>query len=434
MPPEPDNATEPTAPSGTETEGRLTLAALVCDGVANFGARARKDGTRAAALLSRDRELAAPCVARHGGVLLKTTEDMAFLYFDSAAHAVAAALEIRQALAEAAPTLPRDEILGHRFGIHLGDVMVTDANVTGPSLDIAAHLQSQAAAGEICLSRTVMEVAKPYLDLQAVYLGSRQFPNLPDALPVFRLAPEALELAAGSRRRRAVWRIVLIITAALLLLGGAAGALAYFKKNAVKPPPPDAKLVKKTAAPAKPAPPKPPPPPKTVDEARKLFLARQDLAGLQQWLGKNGDGSSPAAQNAKILGELQVRIKDRLATTSMANPLLLGPPPPAGTARGKTGDPFRAWREADGRITLENPGGRQTLKLQDVPFKNSRLILLALLKELPPDSPEAQKLHRALPVAEEEYGKASLFTPVPTARTGTGQTAATPPAPSQTAP
>ena len=108
--------------------------------------------------------------------------------------------------------------------------------------------------------------------------------------------------------------------------------------------------------------------------------------------------------------------------------------PPAGTARGKTGDPFRAWREADGRITLENPGGRQTLKLQDVPFKNSRLILLALLKELPPDSPEAQKLHRALPVAEEEYGKAGLFTPVPTARTGTGQTAATPPAPSQTAP
>ena len=40
----------PADSSGTETEDRLTLAAVVCDGVAGFGARARKDGERAAAL------------------------------------------------------------------------------------------------------------------------------------------------------------------------------------------------------------------------------------------------------------------------------------------------------------------------------------------------------------------------------------------------
>lgn len=89
-------------------------------------------------------------VARHGGRPIHTTGDGVLATFDGPARAIRCAVAIREAL--------REMSLDIRAGLHTGEVELQGDDVAGIAVHIGARVSARAQAGEIMLSRTVVDL------------------------------------------------------------------------------------------------------------------------------------------------------------------------------------------------------------------------------------------------------------------------------------
>jgi len=168
-------------------QGHRTLAAIVFTDGVNFSARMSANEERTLELMRHDMQLMSQLCEQHGGRVLKSTGDGLLMFFSSAVSAVACALEIQQKIAEVTHNLSPAETLVHRIGIHLGDVFISETDVMGNGVNIAARLQTEAEPGGVCISQTVYDVVKPSLSLNAQYLGPLELKNIPEPVPAFKL-------------------------------------------------------------------------------------------------------------------------------------------------------------------------------------------------------------------------------------------------------
>jgi class 3 adenylate cyclase len=174
-----------------DLRGRRVLAAIVFTDIATSGTRMAIAERHTLNLIHRDFQLMTRLCERFEGQVLKTLGDGLLMYFASAVQAVECAQEIQRTLAEKAAILPPQDVLYHRIGIHLGDVLFSETDVMGNGVNIAARLQTEAKPGGICLSQTIYDVVKSCLDFKVDYLGLRQLKNIREALPIYQIPPAA---------------------------------------------------------------------------------------------------------------------------------------------------------------------------------------------------------------------------------------------------
>ncbi len=167
--------------------GQRTLAAIVFSDVVNFSGKMSVAEEQTLYLVHRDLDLMMKLCEQFQGKVLKGTGDGLLMYFNSAVQAVACSLEIQKVLAEQATTLPPDEVLQHRIGIHLGDVFLSETDVMGDGVNIAARLQAEADPGGICISQIVYDVVKRRLEMQATYLGARELKHIQESVPIYQI-------------------------------------------------------------------------------------------------------------------------------------------------------------------------------------------------------------------------------------------------------
>jgi class 3 adenylate cyclase len=101
-------------------------------------------------LLDDHRRLVRAQLARYGGVEVKTMGDGFLARFDGPARAVRCASAIVEGSQEAG--------LGVRAGAHTGEVDLSGGDVTGIAVHIASRVTGHAAAGEVVVSRTVVDL------------------------------------------------------------------------------------------------------------------------------------------------------------------------------------------------------------------------------------------------------------------------------------
>jgi class 3 adenylate cyclase len=174
--------------------GQRALAAIVFTDVVNFSARMQAGEERTLQLLERDFAAMRDFCRQHEGAVFKTTGDGLLMYFSSAVQAVACALAIQRHFAVSAKKRPSAETLSHRVGIHLGDVFVSEQDVMGDGVNIAARLQAEARPGGICISQTVYDVVRNKLELHVTSLGPRELKNIAESIHVYRLLLDAQAL------------------------------------------------------------------------------------------------------------------------------------------------------------------------------------------------------------------------------------------------
>lgn len=167
--------------------GHRTLAAIVFSDVVNFSGKMSVAEEHTLYLVHRDLDVMMKLCQQFQGRVLKGTGDGLLMYFNSAVQAVACSLEIQKVLAEQAATLPPKEVLQHRIGIHLGDVFVSETDVMGDGVNIAARLQAEADPGGICISQIVYDVVKKRLEMQATYLGARELKHIQELVPIYQI-------------------------------------------------------------------------------------------------------------------------------------------------------------------------------------------------------------------------------------------------------
>jgi class 3 adenylate cyclase len=198
--------------------GQRRLAAIVFTDVVSFSARAQANEALTLRLVKRDFEAISLICAAHEGQVLKTTGDGLLMSFPTAAAAVQCARRIQETMAHNARVLPPEQVLEHRIGIHLGDVFITEQDVMGNDVNIAARVLSEAGGGEICISQTVYDVVKHRLSINAVHLGARSLKNIAEPVSIYKIpSGEAPTRASHSSAP-------LMATTMFLLVAAGAGA------------------------------------------------------------------------------------------------------------------------------------------------------------------------------------------------------------------
>ncbi|QOV91914.1 adenylate/guanylate cyclase domain-containing protein [Humisphaera borealis] len=163
------------------------LATIVFTDAVAFSARMEADEPRTVANIRRDLDYIASECAAHDGRVIKNTGDGLLMHFGSAGRAIECAMKVQSHFASAAETLPPQDCLQHRIGIHLGDVVVSESDVLGDGVNVAARILAQAEPGGICFSQTVYEVVKNRLAIKATFLGPRELKNIRESVPLYQI-------------------------------------------------------------------------------------------------------------------------------------------------------------------------------------------------------------------------------------------------------
>lgn len=402
----------------TLSTGQRTLAAILFTDVVGFSALMQKDEEHTLRLLERDFGEMRRICTEHGGVVLKTTGDGLLCTFASAVKAVSCAMAMQRGFGSAASQAAADDVLQHRIGIHLGDVVVQEQDVMGDGVNIAARLQAEAQPGGICISQTVYDVVKNKLAIQTTYIGARELKNIVDAVPVYRILLEA-ELGAGtpnkpemppprapSARRWPWWAVggaaaaVLVAVPTVWRLRSAPAAVpagAPPKVTAVAPTPAatgpvaTATAVVPAAAPAATALPNdlPTDPEKLMAYAYQHYLRQYDFAKFAEFVEREdatrGKQSHAAVLRwARDLADLRQWMIQRLSGYDEERPLRLA----AAAVAGEHTPRASVYGISADEIGLIENGAVQHRALHDVPPAQVGELLVTLLRKEDQPSPD----------------------------------------------
>ena len=161
-----------------------------------------------------------PLAERHKGRIFKRMGDGLLLEFASVVEAVAFSVAVQEALANRA-----DTPLRFRIGVNIGDVIVSDGDIFGDGVNVAARIEALSEPGGVLVSETVADHARGKSDFTFTPGGSHRVKNIPEPVFVFHVTRGSGQKSATARSRP---RLILgLIALCLALAIGVAGWFWY---------------------------------------------------------------------------------------------------------------------------------------------------------------------------------------------------------------
>jgi class 3 adenylate cyclase len=164
------------------------LAAVLAADVAGYSRLmgANEEGTLARLKAVR-KALIDPTLAKHRGRIVKTTGDGMLVEFASAVDAVRSAMEVQRGMPGQNATVPQDQMIQFRIGIHVGDIIFDDGDIFGDGVNIAARLEGIAEPGGICISDDAQRQVRGKVDFAFKDLGFQSLKNIAEPLRAWRM-------------------------------------------------------------------------------------------------------------------------------------------------------------------------------------------------------------------------------------------------------
>ena len=169
------------------SQGERRLAAIMFTDLVGYTALGQRDESLSLAIVEEHRAVIRPILARHYGREIKTIGDAFFAEFQSALEAVRCAYEIQRALREFNLPLPEDRRVHLRIGIHLGDVVESQGDVSGDTVNVASRIEALADDGGVCFTRQIYDQVENKLGLPLVSLGPKTLKNVRLPMEVFKI-------------------------------------------------------------------------------------------------------------------------------------------------------------------------------------------------------------------------------------------------------
>ena len=174
-------------PVGYLLDGERRLAAIMFTDLVGYTALGQKNESLSLALVEEQRKLVRPILSRHHGREVKTIGDGFLVEFHSALDAVRCAYEIQRAAREFNVSIPAEQRIRLRAGIHLGDVVESRDDISGDAVNVASRIESLAEDGGVCLTRQVYDQVQNKFQLPFLSLGAKTLKNVSAPLEVFKM-------------------------------------------------------------------------------------------------------------------------------------------------------------------------------------------------------------------------------------------------------
>jgi adenylate cyclase len=153
-----------------------------------YTALGQRDETLSLALVGEQRKLLRPIFQRHNGREVKTIGDAFLVEFPSALDAVRCAYDIQRATREFNVSLPSEKRVHLRVGVHLGDVVESQGDISGDAVNVASRIESLADDGGVCLTQQVYDHVKGKFELPLMSLGTKSLKNVGAPIEVYKMA------------------------------------------------------------------------------------------------------------------------------------------------------------------------------------------------------------------------------------------------------
>jgi adenylate cyclase len=173
--------------SGGLSEGHRRLAAIMFTDMVGYTALGQRNESLSLALVEEQRKVIRPILARHNGKEVKTIGDGFLVEFGSALEAARCAYEIQRATKEFNLPLEEDKRIHLRIGVHLGDVVEYQGDISGDAVNVASRIELLAEDGGVCVTRQVYDQVKGKLGVQFSSLGSKSLKNVGEPVEVYKL-------------------------------------------------------------------------------------------------------------------------------------------------------------------------------------------------------------------------------------------------------
>ena len=135
--------------------------------------------------LSRRRQVIDGVVAEHDGKIFGSAGDSIIAEFPSPVNATRCAVEMQERMASLNADIPEERQMVFRVGINLGDVMVTEDNLFGDAVNIAARLEAEAQPAGICVSQTVFDMIGQKIMVSFEDAGKLELKNIQEPVQAY---------------------------------------------------------------------------------------------------------------------------------------------------------------------------------------------------------------------------------------------------------
>jgi adenylate cyclase len=163
------------------------LAAVLAADVAGYSRLMGVDEEGTLARLKAVRKsLVDPTIASHRGRIVKTTGDGLLVEFASAVDAARCAVEVQRGMAEQNGSVPPDQRIEFRIGIHVGDIIIDENDIFGDGVNIAVRLEGIAEPGGICISDDAQRQIRGKVDIALEDIGPQNLKNIAEPMRAWR--------------------------------------------------------------------------------------------------------------------------------------------------------------------------------------------------------------------------------------------------------
>ncbi len=167
------------------SDHKRKLAAIVFTDIVGFTKLTADDQSRASNLLTEQRTLLKPIVDSHNGTWVKEMGDGLLLIFDTVTDAVKCTIKIQETTKEV-------DNLDLRIGIHQGEILLTENDVIGDDVNIAARIEPFSAPGGIAISNKVNDALVRESGYDTKFVGKPKLKGVGQEVKVYCIISHGL--------------------------------------------------------------------------------------------------------------------------------------------------------------------------------------------------------------------------------------------------
>lgn len=163
------------------------LAAILAADVEGYSRLMHADEERTLSTLTSHRKVVTDLIAADHGEIFGSGGDSLLAEFPSVAEAFHCAIAVQRALARANADLDADTRMEFRIGLNVGDVIVTNGDILGEGVNIAARIEALSEPGGICVSRGIRDQLRDRVVETFEDLGEHEVKNIARPVRIYRV-------------------------------------------------------------------------------------------------------------------------------------------------------------------------------------------------------------------------------------------------------